>query len=182
MNLRLQLAQIYIPGFIKKKRLEELFYITADAFNCAIPDTRGSSCKELLKRYALLTRDAAEKSIQHSKELQLIKRDLYENAYRLGKRIRKSLCIRNAAEVKAISRLLYNIMGIDFQWGSESEILIKECYFSRFYSSRVCRVISSLDEGLLSGLSEFGKLCFYQRITEGNDCCKAHFTGGEIRV
>lgn len=182
MNLRLQLAQIYIPGFIKKKKLGELFNITAHTFQCAIPETRGFSCKELLKRYALLTRDEAERSIQQGKELQSIKRDLYENAYRLGKRIRKSLHIRNIEEVKIISRLLYHIMGIDFQWSSEGEIIIKECYFSRFYSNRVCRVISSLDQGVLSGLSGGGKLRFYQRITQGKECCKAHFTAEEIKV
>lgn len=182
MNLRLQLAQIYIPEFIKKKRLEELFNITADAFQCAVPETRGSFCKELLKKYALLTRDEVDRSIQQSKELQSIIRDLYENAYRLGKRIRKSLHIRNAEEVKIISRLLYHIMGIDFQWSSECEIIIKECYFSQFYANRICRVISSLDEGILSGLSGGGKLRFYQRITKGKDCCKAHFTVEEIKV
>jgi hypothetical protein len=182
MNLRLQLAQIYIPGFIKKKKLVELFNIAAAAFQCAVPETRGSSCKELLKRYALLTRDEAERSIQQSKELQSIKRDLYDNAYRLGKRIRKKLRISNTEEVKTISRLLYHIIGIDFQWSSEGEIIIKECYFSQFYSNRVCRIISSLDEGILSGLSGGGKLRFYQRITQGKECCKAHFTVKEIRV
>jgi hypothetical protein len=35
--------------------------------------------------------------------------------------------------------------------------------------------MSSVDQGILAGLSEGGELRFIQRLTEGGDCCKAEF-------
>ena len=54
-----------------------------------------------------------------------------------------------------------------------NEFAIRRCFFSGFYSPEVCRLISSLDEGLAAGLTG-GKLCFVQRITDGGSCCKGH--------
>jgi len=51
-------------------------------------------------------------------------------------------------------------------------VIIKYCGFSRFYTGRVCRLISALDGGTFAGLSGGGKLEFSQRITEGHDCCR----------
>jgi hypothetical protein len=81
-----------------------------------------------------------------------------------------------------MSELVYKIIRIDLQGGPEGHILIRKCFFSHYYSYEVCRVISSLDEGLLAGISGGGRLKFDQRITEGHDCCRARLLFERNRV
>jgi hypothetical protein len=175
MNPRLSVLKIYIPTFIKKKKLEELFALVADAFGKEMPALKGLSYKEGLKAFALYTSIEAEKQIQEGHDMEVIKKKLFENARRLGQKIRKDFGIRRAKDVMGMSRILYRILRIDFRGELSGEVTIRKCFFSDCYSPQVCRFISSLDEGVAAGLSGGGRLSFYQRITEDKDCCKAEF-------
>jgi hypothetical protein len=165
--------------FIKKQKIRELFQLTADAFQCEVPDLTGLSWQALLLKYALFTKEQAERTVQNNFDLDPIKNRLYKNAYKLGKRIRKSLNITASEEVMLVSRIIYSILAIDFEGDLQGNIMIRQCFFSKFYSSEVCQIISSLDEGLAAGLAN-GKLKFKQRITEGHSCCKAHLEIGKV--
>ena len=99
---------------------------------------------------------------------------LFQNAYRIGQQFKADFNINTAEEVMRMGALIYKFLKIDFQGEPQGNIVIKRCFFSAYYSSKVCRLISSLDEGLLAGLSGGGKLSFSQRITEGNECCRAY--------
>jgi len=173
MNPRLSALKIYIPAFIKKKKLEELFALVADAFGKKMPTLKGLSYKEELKAFALYTSNMAEKQIQEGHDMEVIKKKLSENARRLGQKIRKDFRIRGAKDVMEMSRILYRILEIDFRGELSGEVTIKKCFFSEYYTPQVCKFISSLDEGIAAGLSGGGKLSFYQRITEEKDCCEA---------
>ena len=151
----------------------ELFNCTALAFECGIPQLEGLSFDECLEKYALFTKEEVEKSIQQGNDLQTIKNRLYQNAFRLGEKLRKRFHVTTIEEVMTMSRILYRTMEIEFHGTVQGEITINRCFFSRFYSSQVCQVISSLDEGVIAGLSGGGQLIFSERITEGKDCCKA---------
>ena len=175
MNLLLKIARIYIPPFYKKKKLIELFELTARAFQSDISNIKGLSVDDCLHEYALFTKTQAEKAIKQNHSVQEIKQRLYRNAYQLGKELRKNFRITTMDEVMLMSRLLYHIIGIEFQGDSTGKVMITRCFFSQYYTSQVCQVISSLDEGVAAGLSGGGKLTFVQRMTEGYDCCKAHF-------
>jgi hypothetical protein len=173
MNLRLLALKIYIPSFIKKKKLEQLFDIVADAFGKLPPPLKRLSYRKRLKAFALYTSQEAEMQIQAGQNLEKIKKRLYQNACILGQRIRKDFGIRSTREVMEMSRILYQILEIDFEGDASGEVTIKKCFFSDYYSPQVCQIISSLDEGVAAGLSGGGKLSFWGRITEGKDCCKA---------
>jgi len=173
MNLLLKILQIYIPTFIKKRKIVELFNCTALAFECGIPQLEGLSFDECLEKYALFTKEEVEKSIQQGNDLQTIKNRLYQNAFRLGEKLRKRFHVTTIEEVMTMSRILYRTMEIEFHGTVQGEITINRCFFSRYYSRQVCQVISSLDEGVIAGLSGGGQLIFSERITEGKDCCKA---------
>ena len=173
MNPRLLALKIHIPSFIKKKKLEQLFNLVADAFGKVTPPLKGLSYKERLKAFALYTSKEAEKRIQGGQNLENIKKRLYKNAYLLGQGIRKDFGIRGPREVMEMSSILYQILGIDFEGDASGEVTIKKCFFSDYYSPQVCQIISSLDEGVAAGLSGGGKLSFSGRITEGKDCCRA---------
>jgi len=98
----------------------------------------------------------------------------------MGCDLRKELRISSSEEFMAAARLLYHIIGIDFNGKKTGQITIRKCYFSQFYSEDVCRLISSLDGGILAGLSgKTGKLEFLDRLTSGADCCIAVFHFGD---
>jgi hypothetical protein len=102
-----------------------------------------------------------------------IRRRLYDGAYRMGSDLRSAFRITNAADALSAARVLYRALGIDLQASPDGEVTVLRCTFSDYYSSPVCGLIASLDEGLFAGLSGGGRLSFTQRITEGRECCKA---------
>ncbi|ATW23567.1 hypothetical protein [Candidatus Formimonas warabiya] len=174
----LKIIQFYMPEFIKKKKLNELFRLTADAFQSELPELQGFSFAACLTKYALFTKEQAERYVQSGCPLEEVKHRLYQNSWIFGQKLRKSLQIGTWEEAVTALKAIYKVIGIDFQYDRQGEIIIKQCFFSKYYSGEVCSLVSSLDEGLAAGLSGGGRLCFYQRITEGGSCCKGYFSGG----
>ena len=174
----LKIMQLYMPEFIKKKKLNELFRLTADAFQSELPELRGLSFAECLSKYALFTKEQAESYLQSGRPLEEAKHRLYQNSCIFGQNLRKSLHIETWEEAVTVFKVIYKLIGIDFRYDRQGEIIIKQCFFSKYYSGEVCNLISSLDEGLAAGLSGGGRLYFNQRITEGCSCCKGYFRGG----
>jgi translation initiation factor 2 beta subunit (eIF-2beta)/eIF-5 len=176
MNLRLLLAGIYIPSFMKKQKLAELVSLTAQAFGSQIPDLKNHNYEACLQQYALFTRAETERIIDDPIKRESIKKQLFKNAYQLGVKLRRDFRIKSIDESLTLSRILYRLIEIDFQSNFNGKIIIKKCFFSNWYTAEICDFISALDEGILTGISGGGKLSFSQRITDGKDCCKAHFT------
>jgi hypothetical protein len=174
VGLFLAASSIYIPQFIRKRKLEDLFQATADAFGIDKPSTKSLPYDQCLELYARFTQNEAGRAIQQGKDLEVQSR-LRRNAYCIGEKLKADFHIRTAEEVMRLSALVYKLLHIDFHGESGGNIVIRECYFRAYYSSSVCRLISSLDEGLLAGLSGGGKLSFSQRLTAGNECCRAFF-------
>ena len=56
------------------------------------------------------------------------------------------------------------------------EIVVTDCYFSRFYTPEQCAIMSSVDSGIIAGLCGGGTLTFTERITEGCRQCRACFS------
>ncbi len=208
MNLIIRVLRIYVPEAVKKRRLRQLFRLTADAFQTRAPDTSCLSFDRALLQYALFTREEAEKAIQRDQGLPAIGQDhcppesrrdqglpesrqdrglsairerLYQNAYQLGMELRKALRVKAPQQVVPSLKLIYRMLGIELSGHFPGEVLITRCFFSRFYSNEVCQVISALDAGLAAGLSGGGSLAFDQRITEGKDCCRARFVWDRLR-
>lgn len=179
MRAYLKLLQLYFPAFLKKKKLTRLFSITGNAFGCEAPSTRGLTFEQCLERYALFTKQQAELFLEKPSDIDSIKDKLFQGAYQLGTDLKREFHIVSSAEVLLMMKIIYGLLGIDFKNTSENEIMMERCFFSRYYSPEICQVISALDEGLAAGLSGGGKLCFFQRITEGKSCCRANFVFGE---
>ncbi len=178
----LRILQLYVPAFVKKKVIRELARLTADAFQCKAPDLKGLSYKASLQAYAIFTCEQAQRLIRCGCGIVEVKERLYQAAMQMGKDIRRRLHIATHEQVLMASRIMYRILGIRMHEDSNGGILISQCFFSRYYSGEVCRIISSLDEGVAAALSGGGRLEFHQRITEGGNCCKAHFNvQGELK-
>jgi len=174
MNLFVEAGRLYVPHFIKKRKLHELFRATAEAFMSETPALNNLSTDDCLEKYAVFTRDSALKYIGQEKE-QEIKSRLYHNAFELASNLKKGFHISTSEEAMKMACIVYKIIKIDLEVSSNKELVFRQCYFSNYYSSRVCSIISSLDEGLMAGLSG-GKLKFSQRITEGAECCLARLS------
>lgn len=181
MSLILNLLSFYTPERVKKKEIYQLFKVTVDAFNLKMPkfDLKKISRGKFLKEYALFTKEKTTKFIKthgiDSEELIELKNRLYESSYEMGKEIKKNLKIKNSGEILKVMKLIYKIIKIDFKKGKNGVVIINNCFFSSYYDQDICGVISSLDKGLAAGISGGGKLEFFQRITDGKDCCSAHF-------
>jgi hypothetical protein len=173
MGFLLTLSEIYQPRLIKKRKLAMLFEATAGAFRVPTPSTGGLSYSDCLDLYARFTQEQAQKSLQQGNQLEIQSR-LFQNACRIGRQLKADFKIKTAGDVMRMSAVVYSFLNIEFHGEPRGDIVIKRCFFSAYYSAEVCHLISYLDEGLLNGLSGGGKLTFSQRITEGQDCCRAH--------
>jgi hypothetical protein len=181
MGLRLAASTVYIPQFVRKRQLGMLFKATAAAFRAAVPSTKGLSIDDSLKLYAAFTRERAALAIKggYATEIQPA---LFENAYQMGRKFRSDFGLNTTPEVMKMSSIIYRLLKIDFSGGPQGNIIIRRCFFADYYSNDICRLISSLDEGLLAGLSGGGKLSFSQRLTAGSDCCRAYLSSaGELK-
>jgi len=142
---------------------------------------RGLPLDGRLREYAKYTKEQAELLLEKGQYLEEVKGRLYQNAFRFGKKLRKNLCINTWEEAVEALAMLYRHIGIDFRFDGrftdasrldcKGKITVRSCFFSSYYTGGICRIISSLDEGLAAGLSDGGRLCFQHRITEGESCC-----------
>jgi hypothetical protein len=173
MGLLLTIFKRYVPMPVRKHELERLFKATVEAFECAAPTTRGLNYIKRLELYARFTREEAEKALRVGREAEVRSR-LFENARRVGQYYQKAFRTTSIEEVMQAGGLIYRLLEIDFQGEAEGQIVIRRCFFSRYYSVRVCQLVSALDEGLLAGLSGGRRLRFSQRISEGHSTCQAY--------
>jgi len=173
MNILLKILPHNLPAFIREEILAELFEATADAFECPAPAHDHLSYDACLRTYALFTTEQAEKALQSGRDVPAIKTRLYQNAYPLGGKLRKWFSVDTMEEVMELGQILYRAIGVEIQGDIQGDVTVRRCYFSQFYSGPVCDLISALDDGVFSGLSGGGRLVFSERLTEGNECCKA---------
>ncbi len=173
MNLLSRVLPHNLPALVRGMLLAELVEATADAFECPAPKVDHLTYDERLRSYALFSREQAEKALNSGRNVLAIKTHLYQNAYPLGARLRKWLAVDTMSDVMELGQICYHAIGVEIQGDAQGHVTVNECYFSQFYSSPVCDVISALDDGVFSGLLGGGRLAFSERITEGRPYCRA---------
>lgn len=175
MSLRLRVAGIFLPGSLKRRYLGKLFRLTADAFgsDAPLPETR--SPEAILDAYEAFTDRKAREALALGIGEDAGER-LYRGARGFGEELREALGVRTAKDAMVAARLLYRAIGIDFEGRPDGAVVIRSCRFAKTYGPEVCRLISSLDRGILAGLSAGGDLRFAARLTEGRDACRAEFS------
>ncbi len=175
MNFLLFLAEKYIPTFIRKKELKNLFQLTASAFERNAPSLDGLSYDDCFVEFALFTETSVHLLGNQDERISIIQEKLFQRAYEYGTLWRKRFGITTMNEAMKAGKIFYRAIGIDFRGTEQGDIEINKCFFSQYYSPATCKLISSLDAGILAGLNGEGKLTFSQRITEGSGSCKAQF-------
>ncbi len=179
MIIKLRLARIAVPSPIRKKKIAELANLTAEAFGrdslAAQVRLKGLTPKECLREYARLTRDLTAELIESGENQQAVLGRLRRNAVLFGAGIMKEFGVRSRNDARALLRLAYRSIGIEMDIRPDGEIIVSRCYFRDFYGPETCRIISSIDEGLMAGILGEGNLEFSERLTEGHDRCRARF-------
>jgi hypothetical protein len=174
MNIKLFLSQFYVPASYRKRKTAELFNITANAFGVKLAAVLPAESPDaLLKRYAEFSKNQAQVILKNRRLVEGTKADLFAGARAMGVCLRNELNLTNDRDFHMATRVIYKALKIDLEFARNGEIVIKKCFFSGFYSEKICSLMSSLDSGLIAGLSGGLKMSFYQRITERCSCCRA---------
>jgi hypothetical protein len=173
MSLRLRALELRIPGWVARSALRRLFEATASAFGRDPVDVRGLTHRELLERYAAFTIGYAERTPADLSHGRTVSDSMWMNAYALGQLLRRRLGVRTRGEALRAARIAYRMIGIDLRADEHGAVVVDRCSFAAWYSPRVCHLMSSLDAGLIAGLTNGGRLTFSERITEGKLRCLA---------
>ncbi len=170
----LALLRLYVPRAALRRGLEELFGRTAAAFSREVPPARGRSLRRRREQFARASSEWAEQALARGNDLDGVAARLHRSALHLGRVYRARLGIADTADALAAARAIYRGLGVDLRGNPRTgDVVVRRCLFSRYYSPRVCAVISAMDSGLFSGLTGGCELAFSQRITEGCAQCRA---------
>jgi hypothetical protein len=173
MNTRLLVLRLHLPASVRRSILTELIAATARAFDRPGPRTTGLSVEELSARAVDVSRAWADEAIRGGGDLEQIERRLFSEAFDLGLRARDRLRLVTETDGLAAARIVYRAIGIDVRLGGTGDVLVARCAFARAYGPEVCRLMSSMDSGLIAGLTGAAGLRFTERITEGAPACRA---------
>jgi len=176
MSLRLRALELHIPGWVARSALRQLFDATASAFGCVPVNAHGLTQGELRERYAAFTTGYAEQALAGRSDADAVSRRMWRNAYALGESLRHRLGVRTRTEALRAARVAYRMIAIDLRVDEQSDVVVDRCGFAAWYSPGVCRLMSSLDAGLIAGLTHGGRLTFSERITEGKPRCLARIS------
>ena len=173
MNLRLLLLRLHVPASVRRAVLRDLIAATARAFERHPPDTARLTEPGLMAHLIECSRAWAEEAIRTGADLDRLDRRMFREASTLGRRARRRLHVSSEAEGLAAARIVYGVIGIDFRPRGTREVSIPTCAFACAYVPDVCRLMSSMDSGLIAGLTGARGLRFTERITEGAATCHA---------
>lgn len=167
-------CMIIIDSLFRKIELQLLMNLTACALDKPARRIWTLPNEKALQVYAEYTC----KHLERNPDKALWQR-LNDEAYRMGKRLRKIFYLRKPADITRFTFLLYRNIGIQMEGSIPGKICVAKCYFSSHYTPAICQVASALDDGIIKGIAGGGKLQFQQRITEGCKCCLATFKNSE---
>lgn len=173
MNRLLERLAECAPDFFRKRQVTRLCRGAAAAFSRPVPVFRGLRSRESLAVFAEFVSGCVEDSRRRGSDLESIQGRLFRFSRDLGSKIRKISRISRNEDAMTVGRILYRWLEIDLDFSDGGEILIRRCFFSRYFSPQACRVMSAMDRGLMAGLTAGGNLVFHQRMTDGYPDCRA---------
>lgn len=173
MNLLLSLAEYYVPGFVKRRKLCDVFTLTAEAFKVKPPALHGLGYPELLKMYAQFSAATAARLLKTKTGAKTGRQRLARLAFAYGMELRRQYRIQDKREALRMAKIVYQLSGIAMTASHNGDFFITRCFFEDYYSREICHLMSGLDEGLLTGLSGCSNLKFSERLTAGHAQCRA---------
>ena len=179
MSLRLALASVPLPAFVRRRGLRVLARRLARALGGTPPDLGATPLDAALGSLARFTRERADLALATPAHAADARRRLRSEGCELGAGVRRILGVKSHSEAMRAAGIVYRAVGIGFEGTADGDIRVRRCAFSGAYAPATCELISSLDEGLIAGLAGEGRLRFTARITEGAEGCAARYTFAE---
>ena len=173
MNARLFFLRTHLPAAVRRSILRELLTAMSSAFDRTCPPTAGLSVTALNDLVVERSRTWADEALETSWDLAPLQRRLFAEAEALGRRTRHRLRIRSETDGLVAARVIYRAIGIDLRPRPHGEVVVPRCVFAGAYRPAVCRLMSSMDSGLIAGLTGAAGLRFIARLTEGAALCRA---------
>lgn len=173
MNGRLLLLRMHVPAVVRRSILRELVAAMARGFGHDGPSTSGLSAAELTEIAVDLSSTWADDAIEAQEDLTALRRRLFAEAEVLGRRARERLRVRSDTDGLEAVRLIYRAIGIDLRPRAWGDVVVARCAFATRYRPATCRLMSSMDSGLIAGLTGADGLRFTARLTEGAPACRA---------
>ena len=191
----LQQLERHTPDRVRSMEIQILMNLAARAFRVPGKKVWHLPADEALRTYAEFT-------VQCMKTKHAAPRVLYLQAYTVGSRVRRLTGLTDRHAIEQLVFYLYsniriqmfgNLPAIDKtaqnrnkqnnnehkvskqDYPAYGEVVVTDCYFSRYYTPEQCAVMSSVDSGIIAGLCGGGTLTFTERITEGCSRCRACF-------
>ena len=179
-------AEKHMPDFLRRRQLQMLMNLAAESFSVPAEKIRGGTAEEALAQYAAFTCRCMDAGSIDQDACSADEEKLYRDARRLGDKIRQTTGFTEHEDQNRLITLLYRNIGIeinitgDLRERQTGELIVPDCYFSRYYTPEQCRLMSFVDSGIVSGICGGGKLLFSHRITEGCGFCRACLEEDEV--
>jgi hypothetical protein len=173
VNVRLTLLRLHLPVPVRRYILRELIAAMGRAFERTPPRMEGRSVRALSATAVERSSTWAQDAIAGDADLGELEGRLFSEAFALGARVARRLHLGGETEGLVAARLVYGAIGIDLRSRSHGEVVVQRCAFARAYRPDVCRLMSSMDSGLIAGLTGADGLRFTARLTEGAPACRA---------
>lgn len=149
----------------KRIELQVLTNLVTSSLSLPARNVITMSTEEALSAFASLTAEHLPTSLPKQQER------LHRRSLRLGTMLRRMLSDRSDRAVTQLVILLYRNINIEMEGLLPEQINVRRCFFSNYYAATTCTIASLMDSGIIEGLYGRGRLCFTERITEGNSHC-----------
>jgi len=194
MSLKLRLASIWMPEYLLKKEIDRVARVTTQSLDHLIlkyaPEKLHTLSKEKFVMKGNIAQRRQRMALAHNLRVKIlvdelgcneaikVGRDaLFKAGIKLGCDAQRRLHLGDSLQdlIRA-ARILYRVLGIEFEIeksGEKMYMMVNRCSLSNYYKPETCMILSAADEGVVQGLNQDIHMNFTQRMTEGNNKCKA---------
>lgn len=191
MSVRLRLASLWMPRFVKAREMEKIRSLTYAALDELLAEHAPGEfeadedvhVRRLEDRRAVMAQghrkrvEALIKGVGRERAILLGRNSLHSIGEALGRDARRRLGVGDTrSELLQAASVMYDILGIEFtvSTGPDGDrLVVSRCALSSHYSRDVCAILSAVDEGAVSGLNPGAKMLFREHLTDGSPRCVA---------
>jgi hypothetical protein len=191
MSVRLRLASLWMPRFVKAREIDRIRSLTYAALDELLAEHAPGTLevgeednpRRLEERRGVMALghrkrvEALIKGVGREKAILLGRDSLYPIGKALGRDARRRLGVGDTKkELLRAASVIYDILGIEFtvSTGPDGDrLVVSRCALSSYYSRDVCMVLSAVDEGAVSGLNPGAEMRFREHLTDGAPICVA---------
>jgi len=185
MSARLMLASRWMPRFLMTKEVENVRRSTNATLDALLAAHSLEVPTDPVPSGGLEARRAAmahghEQRVQaliaglgRERAIVVGREALFATGLALGQDAQKRLKVGDGrADLLNAAKVLYRVLGIEFTVTDDC-LEVHRCALAEHYSADACRILSAVDEGVVSGLYPRAAMRFEKHLTDGCPRCVA---------